>query len=289
MPEHSIASGGNTSGHVRPESVFGYEHHLLSPEELRALHAHVAGCPACRRLLGERVDVSGMVTDVRSELAPASKVRLFATAAAVIVLVAVGAMWLMQRRPEPTSVQEALSTGRIPLPEFVAGLRTPAQVLMGQPSSVSPQLLSPKATAVLEPTVQFRWQALEPDATYQVRVFTLSGEEAAASPEIRDLRWICDRGLSTGSDYQWQITVTGRVGKMTLPPASEAPPRFRILDASSADRVRMLARTKAGDHLLLGVEFGRAGLLEDAHRELEEAIRQNPGRKEIRRLLESLR
>ncbi len=279
----------NPSDHLRPETLFGYEHQLLSPEELREVHYHIAECTACRQALARRMDVDGMITDVRAAMpAPSqtgwSLVRY--AAAAAIVLLAAGAFWLAHRSSEPAVVEGALRTGRILLPAFLDQLGPTSQVLMGGAGASAATLLSPKATAVLEPAVEFQWQPISGEWTYQVRVFSLTGEPAASSPEISQTRWTAN--LSRGSDYQWQVTATRGAERVTLPPPSETAPRFRVLDSAAAERLRDLARRQPGEHLLLGVEYGRAGLIDDARRELTEASHLDPKRTAIRDLLQSL-
>jgi hypothetical protein len=300
------------ANHLRPELVFGYEHHLLTGEELCEVHAHIAECPDCRQMLARPIDLNRMVDETRAALAaPPRPFWAFPryAAAAAILLAAGATAWFARHHsigssprgpdasevaslpdgtPPTPAVQEALRTGRVALPVFLSTLAPKHQVLMGEAGASRPQVLSPKATAVLGPGADFEWQSMDGSWTYQVRVFTLRGEPIAASPEIHELRWTCDRDLTPGSDYQWQLTAARGAERVTLPPPSETPPRFRVLDPASAERLRDLARRQPGAHLLLGVEFGRAGLLEDARRELTQAMRMDPARIQIRQLLQSL-
>jgi len=241
-------------------------------------------------MLARRLDLNSMVDEARTAFpAPAPAARFFPSlaAAAAILLVAGGAAWFA-RHTEAASVREALRIGHIPLPAFVSQLAASHQMLMGEAGASSPQLLSPKATAVFGPRPQFEWQSMNGAWTYQVRIFTLNGDPAAAGPEVRDARWICDRDLAPGSNYQWQVTATRGAERVTLPSPAETPPRFRVLDSATAARLRDLSRRQPGAHLLLGVEFGRAGLLEEARRELSVAARLDPASVPIRQLLKSL-
>lgn len=280
----------STPPHLRPELVFGFEHQLLTADELAEVQAHIAACPDCRQILARRIDLNPMVDEMRTAFAaPAPAARFFSRfAAAAAILVLAGATAWFARHTEADSVQEALSIGHIPLPKFVAQLADSHQVLMGEAGRSSPQLLSPKATAVFGPRPQFEWQSLNGAWTYQVRIFTLDGDPAAASPKVRETRWICDRDLAPGSDYQWQVTATRGAERVTLPSPADTPPRFRVLDSATAARLRDLSRRQPDAHLLLGVEFGRAGLLEEARRQLSEAARLKPSSVPIRQLLQSL-
>jgi hypothetical protein len=283
-------------GHLRPETLFGYEHQLLTPEELSAVFEHVAQCADCRLALAERMNVNEMAADAQSLQAspPQSAVREFPryAAAAVLIVVAGAAFWYARfhpaASPEPPAVQEALVAGHIALPQFLNELQPEREVLMGGPGAVAPRIFSPRGTAVAGLPVEFRWQSLDGDWTYKVRVFTLAGDPVTASPDTHTPQWFCDQDLQAGFAYQWQVTAMRGADRVTLPQPSETPPRFRILDTASAQRLRELARRQPSDHLLLGVEYARAGLLDDARAQLSEASGPAPGQPQILRLLQSL-
>ena len=255
----------STTDHLRPESVFGYEHQLLTPEELRAVHAHIAVCADCRATLARRMDLDAMAADAHSAIAspPQPTVWHYArwAAAAAILLVSTTAIWLVRRTSpasgEPAAVQAALRTDRIEVPAFLKELAPAPQVLMGAPGAVSAaQLLSPKATAVLGPIVEFRWQPVEGQWTYQVRIFSLSGDPVASSPEIRDNQWICDRDLAPGD---------GRHGGVSAP-------QLRAVDQVIVDkgrRMHQLDRHGCAHEALiaLGRAWRSAGRLRRKHDE----------------------
>jgi hypothetical protein len=286
------------SSHLQPEILFGYEHQLLSAEELIEVQNHIASCADCRLTLAQRMDLGGMIDGTRSAL-HASKPRAFsflhyASAAAAILIVSALAIWLARMRPaarvsgEPASVKEALRTGHIDLPAFLKDLAPTKQVLMGEAPDAGTKLLSPQGTALLGQRPRFNWQTSEGEWTYQVRIFTLGGEPVASSPEIRGASWTSDLDLARGADYQWQLTATKGAERVTLPPPSETPPKFRVIDADTWRRLRDLADQRPAAHLELGVEYAKTGLLDDARRELTEASQLEPSRREILALLQSL-
>jgi len=288
--------GDVRSGHLQPETLFGYEHRLLTPEELRAVFAHTAQCADCRLALAARMNVNEMAADAQSLLAspPQSAIRQFPryVAAAALIVVSATAFWYLRRHPaastESPAVARALRTGHLELPQFLSELQPQRQVLMGGPDAAAAQILSPRGTAVAGLPVEFGWQPLHGDWTYQVRVFTLTGDPVTASPDVVTPHWSCQQDLKAGADYQWQVTAVRGSERVTLPEPSETPPRFRVLDSASAQRLRELANRQQPDHLLLGVEYARAGLLDDARVQLSEASRLAPGRPEILRLLQGL-
>ncbi len=280
-------------GHLRPETLFGYEHRLLTPEELAAVFKHTSECPDCRAALAARMNVNEMAADAQSLLdsPPQTPVRQFpryAAAAAALIVVSAAAFWYSRPRPEPPVVQQALRTGHLELPQFLGELQPQRQILMGGPNAPTRQLFSPRGTAVAGLPVEFGWQPLDGDWTYQVRVFTLTGDLVATSSEIKATRWSGQQGLQAGSTYQWQVMAVRGAERVTLPDPSETPPRFRVLDSASVQRLRQLAERQPADHLLLGVEYAEAGLLDDARAQLSAAVRLAPRQPEILRLLESL-
>jgi len=292
----NVRRGDTRSEHLRSETLFGYVHRLLTPEELTAVFAHTAQCADCRLALAARMNVNEMAADAQSLLAapPQSTIRQFPRYAAAAALIIVSATAFWYSRPHPAAskdspaVEQALRTGHIELPQFLGELQPRRQVLMGGPDAPGTQILSPRGTAVAGLPVEFRWQPLDGDWTYQVRVFTLTGDPATTSPDVVTPHWSCQHDLKAGTDYQWQVTAVRGSERVTLPEPSEAPPRFRVLDSTPAQRLRELANRQPSDHLLLGVEYARAGLLDDARVQLSEASRLAPGRPQILRLLHSL-
>jgi len=283
------------SDHLAPETLFGYEHQMLSADELAEVHHHISICEACRQTLAQRVDLEGMADEVRSAIRErnARAFPYFAVTAAAILVVSGLAFWFAKTRPTQISanseaVKEALRAGRVDLPPFLEDLAPVRQVLMGGEVPASVRLISPKATAVLAPRPEFRWEPSDGDWTYRVRVFTMGEELVASSPEIRSAAWVCDADLPAGANYQWQVTATKGSERITLPPPSETPPKFRVLSAADRTRLRDLAARQPTAHLELGVAYAQAGLLDDARRELAAAVLQDPARPDVRVLLDSL-
>ena len=291
----------NPGGHLLPELAFGYEQGLLSADELREVHDHIASCPDCRKLLAKRLDADAMVGDVREALGvERSRLRRWwpALAAAAAVLVAVGGALRWARRAparvtiadddsDAPIVRDALRSGRLPTPGFLSGLASPRETLMGGTRPSPPRFFSPAATAVVAPAARFRWDALPGDWSYRVRVFRGNGEQAAESPEVSAGEWSADRPLAAGEDYAWQVVASRGAERITLPQPPDTPPRFRVLDGATAARLRQLAALRPGS-LLLAVEYARAGAVEDARSELTDFLRRNPGREDVRALLRSL-
>ena len=290
----------NGPGHLPEELSFGYEHGLLTPAELEEVHAHVGSCADCREMLAARLGADAMAESVRSSLelqAPRSRSPVaFFLAAAAALIAAVSALWWAQRPSPPVAVaeddtpavREALRTGRLPVPAFLGTLSHPREVLMGEAPETHSAALSPDATALVGPDVHFRWTPLPGAWTYQVQIFTPEGSAFASSAAVSGSEWTSPATLSPDATYFWQVTATRGAERVTLPGPPETPPRFRLLDRATSERLRQLSRDRPDSHLLLGVEFARAGALDDARRELDQALRRDPRRDDIRRLRRSL-
>ncbi|HSR08087.1 MAG TPA: hypothetical protein VLM42_13120, partial [Bryobacteraceae bacterium] len=108
------------------------------------------------------------------------------------------------------------------------------------------------------------------------------------SPEIPDAQWIASRAIPPNNDYQWQVIATRGEERVTLPQPPENPPRFRILDAALSEQLRKSARANPEAHLLLGVEYGQAGAVDEARAALLQAVRENANADAARRLLGKL-
>ena len=248
--------------------------------------------------------VGEMSADIRADLdlevRRVSPRLLTYLAAAAVVAIAAGSVWLARREPagpdfraaaatEDPAVRAALRAGRVPLPAFLGNLAPGREILMGGSLPAPAASLSPAATAVPGVAIRFRWTPTPGKWTYRVRIFTLDGNEVLAGPEVRDPEWTSGPGLAPGTDYQWQVEAASGDERRTIPEPPESAPRFRVLDASESNRLGELARRNPGAHLLLGVEYAKAGAVDDARAELTEALRQDPDRQDVRHLLESLK
>jgi hypothetical protein len=158
---------------------------------------------------------------------------------------------------------------------------------MGGSRPLPPRVFWPAATAVVEPVVHFRWDALPGEWSYRIRVFRENGEQVAESPDVPAARWVVDRPLPSGEDLTWQVVASRGAENVTLPAAPDTPPRFRVLDAATAGRLKDLAGRRPGS-LLLAVEYARAGAVENARSELETFLGRHPRREDVRRLLANL-
>ncbi|HET9794279.1 MAG TPA: tetratricopeptide repeat protein, partial [Thermoanaerobaculia bacterium] len=262
---------------------------------------HIAGCAGCRSRLAARLRAEETADDLRSSFeanVPRAAPARWWAAAAALIGAAAGAAWWAARGPasvshasaagEEVRVRAALRSGRLPFPGFVKELSPAPEVLMGEGSASAPPRLSPAGTGVLTGTPRFAWEAVPGVHAFRVRIFSIAGEPVAESPELAGPEWTPDRPLPPGKTYQWQIEGERGTDRITIPEPPAEPPRFRVIEPNAAARLRSLARARPAAHLLLAVEYARAGAVDEARTELQAASRENPSRADVRALLRSI-
>lgn len=271
-------------GHLTPEIVFGFEHALLSPEELRDVYQHAQECGECRGRLAQSMDIEGLLSAAR-ESPRRSYLRYAAAAAVILVILAAGlAGWFrFALRPKPPLA------ARIELPSFIQELNPPRQTLMGEPATPAAEEVSPQGTAVLAARPTFRWPR-EPGEgwTYQVKIFGPASDLVLESTETGATEWKPDQDLASGVNYQWQVTAIRGTERLTLPRLPSTPPRFRVTPPEEAKRLAELS-ARGASHLELASAYAQAGLLNEARTELEGAIREHPDDLNLRQLRDQLR
>src|SRR6202030_2597294 len=96
-----------------------------------------------------------------------------------------------------------------------------------------------------------------------------------------DSEWTFAHALEQGKRYSWQIHMRRGSDEITVPapPAPEA--RFRVLDGDARAEVAR-ARDRWGDsHLIIGIVYASAGLLDEAEQALRLASSQNPDSQQL--------
>ena len=149
------------------------------------------------------------------------------------------------------------------------------------------ELVDPLSTVVESQRPLFHWKPL-PGAEYQVSVYDTGFNLSAASGWIRTSEWQPARDLRRGSRYSWQVKVrrNGEEFAVPAPPSPEA--RFQVLGASEENEIARLRSQWSDSHLVLGLSYAKAGLLDDAARELRALDQLNPGSTTTAALLASL-
>ena len=108
-------------------------------------------------------------------------------------------------------------------------------------------------------------------------------DEVASSPELHSPKWTPNALLKRGAVYQWQVTAirNGEEIKSPVRPAPEA--KFKIADQASVNAIEKARRSNS--HLLLGITYANAGLIDEAEREFQALLKNNPNSDVARKLL----
>ena len=187
-------------------------------------------------------------------------------------------------------VKAALTNRRVEMPSEMQGLIGRTGVLMGSADSGPGfTLIGPVGTIVRAERPGFRWKALNGATSYVVEVFDSGFNKVASSEAQPGTEWSAVNPLKRGETYSWQVTAM-KDGKELVSPAPPAPDaKFKILDASKMRELEQAKRMYSDSHLVLGILYERAGLLDDAEREFKTLYSSNPKSQTARKLLHDVK
>jgi len=191
----------------------------------------------------------------------------------------------------PQSLREltrsALVTGRpLVLPQLKLSSERPA--LMGASSGEeSFNLIGPLGTAVTSDRPEFKWHQMAGASVYQITLkdSSTNQQETAATGENR---WTPSHPLVSGRLYYWQVKTEKEGREIVSPLPSQPTARFWVLSPKQQEHLEQLKRRYRDSHLVLGVAYANAGLVDEAIREFRILGVQNPGSEAVRRILSYL-
>jgi hypothetical protein len=185
-------------------------------------------------------------------------------------------------------IAATLTKGLLDVPDLteVSGNRG---TLLGRNDAAPFALISPVGVVIETNRPTFRWRQLGGEATYSVRLFDSSFNRVMISPPLTTNRWIASATLTRGRLYSWQVVAMkdGKEIVSPVPPAAEA--KFKILDQAGADELGRAKRDYATSHLVLGVLYANAGLLDEAEGEFKALASENPKASIAQKLLNNIR
>lgn len=188
------------------------------------------------------------------------------------------------------AVRKALVSAKVETPSVLASMLGSVAVLRGgSTEGISFPILNPVGTVVAADRPTLRWGKLDKATSYVASVFDRNFRRVAVSQPQTGTEWTVTAPLARGEIYTWQVTAT-RDGQEIISPRTPAPEvRFMVLEAAKAEEIRRAEQNYRGAHLTLGTLYARAGLLDEAEREFQMFLRDNPESSLARRLLESVR
>lgn len=191
---------------------------------------------------------------------------------------------------EGEAVIQALEGGRLPAPTGLREVITKGQTLMGADAARATFApLAPLATAVESDQPEFTWSSRSDATAYVVVVYDDQFALVIESPSVRGTSWRAPTSIPRGRIYTWQIRALTPAGTVAapVPPAPEA--RFAVITADEAERIARIRLELPASRLRRAVAYTRAGLLDDAERELDALARLNPSSPTVAALLTNLR
>jgi hypothetical protein len=126
-------------------------------------------------------------------------------------------------------------------------------------------------------------------ATFKVTVFDENLNKAVESESLINTEWTPSSALSRGQTYIWQVRASANNQEIVAPPPAAGRVKFKVLEQAKVDEIERAKKAYAKSHLILGLVYANAGLLDDAEREFNELIKANPQSTAARSLLRSLK
>lgn len=186
------------------------------------------------------------------------------------------------------AVREALTNKGLSRPALLDDLSGQNITLLDNTAEGVPfALVGPTGVVVQSTQPTLRWQPLKGATAYVVAIFDDNFKQIARSEQLSSTAWT-PRSLARGRIYTWQVTALkdGQEIVSPVPPAPEA--RFKVLEAKQAAEIEQARKLAKGSHLTLGVVYARAGLVDEARREFQALVKENPSSTTAHKLLESV-
>ena len=183
-------------------------------------------------------------------------------------------------------VKEALTSQRLEKSPVLEGLSRPVTSLMGSDKKDGGfSIVEPQGKVLIADRPTFRWSVLNDATNYVVEVYDERFNLVAASTQLTINSWTAPQPLRRGIAYSWQVKATkdGQEFSSPHPPAPQA--KFRILDEAKANELVQARRAYASSHLILGLLYAQAGLLDEAEQELRALQKANPNSTLVSQLL----
>jgi hypothetical protein len=186
-------------------------------------------------------------------------------------------------------VKAALQAGRLEQPAALAQLTGQPSALLSESGNGLPfRLLGPLGQVVRSDRPTFRWGTLQGAQSYKVVVTDADLNEVATSPPLNRTQWRITQPLKPGEIYSWQVTALKDAVPVISPVLPAPQAKFKVIDRATSETLKQAEHAYPGSHLMLGVLYADAGLVDEAERELRLLVRNNPRADIARTLLRSL-
>src|SRR5262249_20081807 len=171
----------------------------------------------------------------------------------------------------------ALDSGHVKITKDIEALIGKSGTLMGGPPvRESYALQDPVGTVVRSDRPTFRWRTVPGAATYEVTIYAAGYNQLASSGPQSETSWTPSVRLARGQVYTWQVVTTVEGKQVVLPPPAAPRAKFKILALSALTEIEEVEKAHQKSHLILGILYARYGLIEEALRELQVVVANNP-------------
>lgn len=188
------------------------------------------------------------------------------------------------------AVVQALTAGILPRAAALDGLAGSEVRFMGADDRPRRfEVLAPVATVVRGPHPMFRWSPHPGAHAYTVTVFSETFEKVVSSRAVRETAWTATTALAPGATYEWQVTAHTPGGPVHAPAPPARDARFRVLDDAARDALDRELTHAGSSHLLEGLAYVQAGVLDEAERAFAALLAENPDSPRIEELLARVR
>ncbi|MBD0373608.1 MAG: hypothetical protein ICV60_22430 [Pyrinomonadaceae bacterium] len=184
------------------------------------------------------------------------------------------------------AVVTALSGDGLKRPDSLGSLTAPPINLLDQSSKASTfNQLSPTGIVIVDDRPAFRWQPLGGASSYTISVFDSNFDLVMRSEPQTATQWSPPRPLQRGKIYFWEVTALKDGQEITSPVAPAPRAQFKIVEVEKLEEINRVKRARPDSHLVLGILYAHAGLLEAAEREFQRLANANPRSQVAGRLL----
>jgi hypothetical protein len=185
-------------------------------------------------------------------------------------------------------VGRILTNARIETPRVPWADRKGDTLLSVDAGGASFSLVGPVGKIVRDVQPTLSWTPLEGAASYVVTIRDSQARTIATSGVISTTAWRVTQPLRRGAVYSWQVLAVKGDAEAVSPPPNAPEARFKVMEEMVAQELEKAEQLRPRSHLLMGVLYAGAGLLEEAERELNELVQQNPRSRVARKLLQDV-
>lgn len=192
-------------------------------------------------------------------------------------------------KPSRGEVAQVLLSGRIDRPSILKELGGQASALRGSSRSQPFKLISPARSVIVSNRPTFNWENISGASAYTIYITDATGQIVAKSEQLAADRgkWRVPNPLKRGQMYSWTMTAVVDGKEITSPGPSTPEMKFQVLSAADLGQINRLKQVRS--NLALGIYYAKVGLIDEAEREFQTVVSENPNSSTAARLLREIR